>query len=259
MTAPSAASGFGSWWTKRVPPFFWQPVTTTAARPAPKSPGMLYVRSFLCLRAIIGVLGVLLPPLVIFGARYLFSESTHFPRTSISDYYYSGAREIFVDTLAATGVFFVAYKILEANVENLLSILAGLAALTITLFPTGKDAFERTIPSNGTQNLIGVANASDVHYGASIVFLVCLTLISVCFGLREGRRTKRPKQKVAPAAWRVFHWTCAAAMAIALIGVLVMSWKFALLTGEIVCALAFGASWFAKGFEIDALIHGKPE
>jgi hypothetical protein len=251
---------FASWFAKKkVPPFFWQPVMRTPPRPASNSPEMLYVRSYLCLRTIIGALGVLLPPLVIFGARYLFSESAHYPRTSISDYYYSGAREIFVDTLAATGVFFVAYKILEANLENLLSILAGLAAVTISLFPTGKDAFEQTIPSNGTQNLIGVANASDVHYGASIVFLVCLTLISVCFGIREGARTKRPKQKVGPTGWRVFHWLCAAAMAIALIGVLVMSWKFALLAGEIVCALAFGASWFAKGFEINALIHGKPE
>jgi len=259
MSAPSPTVGLASWLSKNVPPFFWQPVTTTTARPASKSPEMLYVRSYLCLRTIIGALGVLLPLLVILGARYLFSESAHFPRTSISDYYYSGAREIFVDTLAATGVFFVSYKILEANVENLLSILAGLAAVTITLFPTGKDAFEQTIPSNGTQNLIGVANASDVHYGASIVFLVCLTLISVCFGLREGKRTRRPKQKVAPTAWRIFHWVCAAAMAIALIGVLVMSWKFALLAGEIVCAVAFGASWFAKGFEIDALIHGEPD
>jgi hypothetical protein len=257
MGAPSPADG-SSHTKQNVPRSFWQPVTTTSPRPAPKSPEMLYVRSYLCMRTIIGALGVLLPPLVIFGARYLFSESMHFPRTSISDYYYSGAREIFVDTLAATGVFFVAYKIMEANVENLLSILAGLAAVTISLFPTGKDAFEQTIPNNGTQNLIGVANASDVHYGASIVFLVCLTLISVCFGIREGKRTRRRKQKVGPTGWRVFHWACAAAMAIALIGVLVLSWKFALLAGEIVCALAFGASWFAKGFEIDALIHGKP-
>jgi hypothetical protein len=220
---------------------------------------MLYVRSYLCLRAIVGALGVLLPVLVIFGARFLFSESTHFPRTSISDYYYSGAREIFVDTLAATGVFFVGYKIMEANAENFLSILAGLAALTISLFPTGKDPFEKSIPPNGTQKLIGVANASDVHYGASAVFLVCLVLISVCFGLREGRRGRRPKQKVAPVVWRFFHWVCAALMVIALIGVVVISWKFALLAGEIVCALAFGASWFVKGFEMNALIHGDPE
>ena len=104
MSAPSPTVGLASWLSKNVPPFFWQPVTTTTARPASKSPEMLYVRSYLCLRTIIGALGVLLPLLVILGARYLFSESAHFPRTSISDYYYSGAREIFVDTLAATGV-----------------------------------------------------------------------------------------------------------------------------------------------------------
>jgi Protein of unknown function (DUF998) len=273
MSAPSRVTG----WLKKknVPPFFWQPAAMNAGmagvpappdgltkktmRPASKSPGMLYVRSYLALRTIVGALGVLLPPLAIFGARYLFSESMHFPRTSISDYYYSGSREIFVDTLAATGVFFVAYKILEANAENLLSVLAGLAAVTISLFPTGKDTFEQSIPNNGTQKLIGAANASDVHYGASIVFLVCLTLISVCFGIREGKRTKRPTQTVPPIVWKYFHWGCALAMAIALLGVIVMSWKYALLTGEIVCALAFGASWFAKGFEINALIHGQPE
>ena len=105
MSAPSPTVGLASWLSKNVPPFFWQPVTTTTARPASKSPEMLYVRSYLCLRTIIGALGVLLPLLVILGARYLFSESAHFPRTSISDYYYSGAREIFVDTLAATAMY----------------------------------------------------------------------------------------------------------------------------------------------------------
>ena len=259
MTGPTTpGGGLTNWWTSKVPPFFWRPVTKTAARPAQGSPGMLYLRSYLCMRTIIGALGVLLPPLVILSARYLFSESSHYPRTSVSDYYYSGAREIFTDTLAATGVFFVAYKIFEANAENFLSILAGLGAITISLFPTGKDAFEQTIPSNGTQNLIGVGNASDVHFGASIVFLVSLTLISVCFGFRERGRTKRAGQRVGPTGWSIFHWACSAAMAVALIGVLVMSWKYALLAGEIVCACAFGASWFAKGFEINPLIHGKP-
>ena len=57
-------------------------------------------------------------------------------RGSLSVYYYSGMREVFVGTLAATGVFFVAYKVWERNLENLLSLVAGLSACLIALFPT---------------------------------------------------------------------------------------------------------------------------
>jgi hypothetical protein len=60
-----------------------------------------------------------------------------FPRGSVSAYYYSGMRDEFVVIIGATGIFLVAYKIAERNLHNLASIVAGVAAVLVAIFPTG--------------------------------------------------------------------------------------------------------------------------
>lgn len=55
----------------------------------------------------------------------------------MSAYYYSGWREVFTVTIGTIAFFLFAYKITEKNLDNLLSIIAGLAGMMIPLFPTG--------------------------------------------------------------------------------------------------------------------------
>jgi hypothetical protein len=177
----------------------------------------------------------------------------------VSVYYYSGMREVFVGTLAATGVFFIAYKVWERNLENLLSWAAGVSACLIALFPTWPppDDVHRT----PLQKLAGVTAVSWLHYVASGTFLVALMGISVYFGLREGDRTPRVGMKRSPRFWKWFHWICTGLMAAALLWIIAASaahlWSRSTLLGEWICAWAFGASWFWKGFERDTLA-GKP-
>src|SRR3954452_21225836 len=112
------------------------PVLTTPARPTdPDSWEGRYVRAFLWLRSLVGVLGIALPLIVILIDRFAYSERP-FPRGSISVYYYSGVRDLFVAIMASTGVFFIAYKLTEKTLENTLSIVAGVSAILIPLFPT---------------------------------------------------------------------------------------------------------------------------
>lgn len=73
-------------------------------------------------------------------------------------------------------------------------------------------------------------------------------------------RKERLGMERSPEFWRLFHRGCAAAMGLALLWVVVGSFAHvarATLIGEWVCAIAFGASWFWKGFELDAL-RGHP-
>ena len=108
---------------------FLTPVVETEPRPAAfDREKTRYLRSYLLMRAMVGAIGVVLPFLLVLGDRLLFSGKP-FPRDSLSAYYYSGVRDLFVGTLSVTAIFLVTYKVIERNLDNTLSIVAGLAAL----------------------------------------------------------------------------------------------------------------------------------
>jgi len=230
-------------------PAFLRPPPATGERPPADSGAGRYIRSFLFERLIIGALGLTLPFILVFGDRYLFHGSP-FPRDSESAYYYSGMREWFTITVGTSGFFFIAYKITESNLENSLSIVGGLCALVIATFPTFPPT--KNYPLTPLQKLIGPGPVGDAHYTAAFGFIVAIGGISILFGLREKARSPHG------TFWRDFHFACAGVIAVALIWSIVTSAldepRWGVLAGEIAVALAFGASWFAKGFELDYLL-----
>jgi hypothetical protein len=227
--------------------------------PRPKDPETSrYVRSYLIMRVFVGALGVALPFLVVLVDGLAF-DGDPFPRTSLSAYYYSGARELFVGTLSATAIFLVTYKVADRTLDNTLSTLAGVAVLVVALFPTGlpPDVTELT----PLQDLVGESVVEVVHFGAAAVFIVSLAAISFTFGVREGTRPPRDGAR-SPAFWRRYHWACAGAIAVALVWIVVTELfggpPNSLLYGEAVSVWAFGASWLMKGLELDILRASKP-
>src|SRR5215207_3107510 len=96
-----------------------------------------YIRSYVFMRRVIGRLAIVLPPLLVFGEPIVFDDRP-FPLGSLSAYYYSGFREIFVGFLCAIGVFLVIYKWPERTRESRVSTYAGLAVVVVAPFPTGK-------------------------------------------------------------------------------------------------------------------------
>ena len=218
----------------------------------------LYVRSFLFMRVIIGALGVALPVLVVLADGLGFDEKP-FPRGAVSAYYYSGMREEFVVIMGATGIFLVAYKIAERNLDNTASIVAGLAAVIVAVFPTGPPK-GFTGPLTKLQDGIGQSTTQWIHYTAAAIFLVSMAVITYCFGRREDRRLQRPGTR-APGFWKWFHWSCTGAIVLALAWLvatkLAGSPSNSVLIGEWAAAWAFGVSWFFKGFELD-MLRGNP-
>jgi hypothetical protein len=236
-----------------------RPVLTVGTRPAgPATVEARYVRSFLIMRLFVGVLGVGLPLWLVFVDRGAF-HGDPFPRGSLSAYYYSGMREVFVGTLSATGVFLFTYKVAERNLDNVLSALAGVSAGVIAGFPTGRPS--HSVALTPLQALFGEPVVKGIHYGASIAFLVALTLTSFFFGVREGARAPREGMRRSPRFWQWYHWACAVAMVLALawIGATMLAgWpKRSLLIGEWVSGWGFGASWLMKGLELD-MLRGRP-
>jgi hypothetical protein len=230
-------------------PAFLRPPPAIGERPPAESGAGRYVRSFMFERVVIGLLGLTLPFILVFTDRYLFNGSP-FPRDSESAYYYSGMREWFTITVGTSGFFFIAYKITESNLENSLSLVGGLCALVIAIFPTLPPTSD--YPLTPLQQLLGKDPVADAHYTAAFGFIVAIGGISILFGLREHARSRHG------TFWRDFHFACAGVIGVALIWSIATTVigkpHWAILAGETACALAFGASWFAKGFELDYLL-----
>jgi hypothetical protein len=226
-----------------------------AVHPRPEDPGAArYVRAFLILRVMVGALGIALPfALVLIDG--LWFDGNRFPRTSLSAYYYSGVRELFVGALSATGVFLIAYKVAEVNLDNTLSLLAGVAVLGVAMFPT--DRSSRAIALTPLQDRLGETTVATIHYVSAATFISALAIISYFFGRREGARPPVPGKR-SPGFWRAFHWGCAGLIAAALAFILVTEVlgtgpAESLLIGEAVSIWAFGVSWLWKGLELDML------
>jgi hypothetical protein len=236
-------------------PQFLRPAPAPGERPPPDSGAGRYVRSFMFERVVIGLLGLTLPFILVLVDRYLF-HGHPFPRDSESAYYYSGMREWFVLSVGSAGFFFIAYKITESNLDNTLSIFGGLCALVIAIFPTKRTHYEKIhgVRRTPLQKLLGEHHVETVHFVAAFGFIIAIGGICILFGLREKNRSPHG------TFWRDFHFVCAGIIGLALIWTIVSQEllhncpHWSILAGETACALAFGASWFAKGFEIDYLL-----
>ena len=207
-----------------------------------------YVRSYVFTRFSIGLIGVLLPPLLVLLEPALF-DGQPFPRGSLSAYYYSGVRELFVGGLWAIGVFLFVYKFLDFSWESLLSSLAGIAAVVVAVFPTERPGDGITLTP--FQVKLGEPAVTAIHYGAAIAFIALLIPIVLFFARDEGKRGHRN--------WQGFHTVSAAFIAfgavLAAFAGITGGPDKGVLFGEWIAIWAFGAAWLAKGAEWKVLFE----
>jgi hypothetical protein len=218
----------------------------------------LYVRSYVFTRFAIGLLGFLLPLALVLLEPAIF-DGLPAPRGSLSAYYYSGLREIFVGGLWAIGVFLVVYKFLDFSWESLLSSLAGVAAVLVAVFPT-------ELPGDGVtpnpfQVKFGESVVTGIHYGAAVAFIALLVPITLLFARDEGRRPHRSGRRSA-GFWRGFHTISAAFIlfgaGLAAFAGITGGPDKGVLYGEWIAIWAFSASWLMKGAEFDVLFRRVP-
>ncbi|MFY0682025.1 MAG: hypothetical protein JXR13_15750 [Thalassovita sp.] len=127
------------------------------------------VLSYVRVRRALGYLGLLFPFLLILGG-YL-SESDVLP--SVSDYYHSTMRDIFVGSLFAIGVFLISYKGHplkdgEKLSDDIVATIAGLSAFGVAIFPNEGGTGH---PESMSQMILGLKIAAVGHYISAIIFL----------------------------------------------------------------------------------------
>jgi hypothetical protein len=214
-----------------------------------KAPAPL-IMSYLLMRVLIGVIAVLLPFALIL-ANWIIG---HGVQSSVSGYYYTPMRNLFVGSLCAIGVFLVSYDGYDLA-DRAITDVAGLCAICIACFPTTPAA------PTARQALIG-----DLHLTFACTAFVLLSLMAFRFakrqptppGLTWWRRVEYAFGFTGPGdsqalAWERVVYRVSGGMiltCVILIYPLSAAAAHSLLVLETIMLAAFGLSWFVKGRKV---------
>jgi hypothetical protein len=222
------------------------------------------LKSYSTLRWAMALLGLILPPLLVFGgiAQLWWLEHPLPAQTSLSAYYHAGAdcltssgvyRNLFVGVLCAIGACLVIYSGFSKMEDWLLNI-AGALLVLVALFPTSWSAWDlvQVCPDFKpfvASKLFGLPIA--IHYAVAILFFVAITAVNVLTAFDSVRFISTPQRK---ALWMwVFRFARFLMPASLLIGWL-LSMKFDperwILWIEWSGVWAFSCYWLLKSIEI---------
>ncbi len=188
------------------------------------------VHSYLYLRRAIGLIGLALPFVVILGKQFVQGGDLI---GSLSGYYYTDLRDVFVGAMCATGVFLLAYYGHD-QVDNIVSTVAGLGAIGLALFPTTPDR-----DATAWQHTSGV-----LHYAFAAVFFLSLAYFCLRLFPHDGEQ---------PPGTGVVYRGCGVVILACLVLIAVTNWLGLVpelhpaLWLETVAVWAFGVAWLVKG------------
>jgi len=228
------------------------------------NPAALYVSSYLLIRTVVGIIGIVLPAFFIIGEAFYLRGGVHV-RGSISAYYHTSMHDIFVAGLCVIGFLLATYMAgLTKTWDFWLSFVAGGAVLVVAFFPTRRPSLADDAPLCGTtpmpdgcapiQQVLGENLTAVIHFAGAGIFIACLAAISFLFGRREAKYT----HNAAMANFqRLCGWAIIAALAWILLGLVVdltIGEITSLYLGEVVAVWAFGASWLSKGKDLRGIL-----
>jgi hypothetical protein len=193
------------------------------------------------LRLGVGVMGMALPLVITIG--YALEVGKAVLLHSISGAYYTDMRDIFVGSLCAIGVFLICYR--YARPDDLLSTLAGIAAITVALFPT---------TPKGEEILISAADdATGIVHGVAAIVLF-LDLAIFCFFLFPRATVPSavtPRKKTRNIIYVICGIAILLGLGLAALGSRILPDDVVhkihpLWWGESLALFAFGIAWFTK-------------
>jgi hypothetical protein len=209
-------------------------------------------------RVIVGILAIILPVLTL-----VYGLVSHLLMPTISEYYYTGARDAFEGTLCVTGFFLVTYKGPYLR-EAVLTTLCGIAGLLVALFPCFTAvAITPPLPARvGLLNLpVMMSNTGHVTSAACFFILLGVNCIAFCFDDPVGTNVPSGRMSGETTAARVVYLVCAALIFGSVIALAILSkwpaseegiWRWFC---ETVALVAFSVSWFTKGKAIQRLVN----
>lgn len=218
------------------------------------------------LRKAIGYVALSLPFTLVFGENlrdWLLSNDPAVGRVliegSLSAYFHTGMREIFVGSLCAISVFLVCYKGYERR-DNIAAKVAGIFVFLVAIFPTperSREAADTGTPVLDSATLFSGANAADpayvgvVHFVSAAVFFMTLAVMSLYLFTLSSKPNPTPEKKQRNRVYRICGWTILIGIVLIAIAKLSLGDAWNERTNftfgiETVMVIAFGISWLTK-------------
>ncbi|MFI5832577.1 DUF998 domain-containing protein [Micromonospora sp. NPDC051300] len=196
------------------------------------------------LRLGVGSVGLALPVVLVVGHMAATRRLTLLD--SLSGYYHSEMRDVFVGSMCAVGVFLIGYR--YRRPEDVLGTVAGVLAVTVALFPTTTGAPVTTVDQ--LDRTVGV-----VHQVAAAGLFAVLAVFCLVLFVRPDTAGVPPRRSAV-----VFYRTCGGLIVLAIVLALastllpedVRHTVKPVLWCETLAVFAFGAAWVAKS---DALLR----
>jgi hypothetical protein len=207
----------------------------------PKTPTQndTLVLSYLGLRKAVGIIGMALPFVLVFGKMLLDGSGIE---SSISSYYYTIMRDVFVGSLCAIAVFLLSYWGYE-RIDNITGKLAAVLAIGTALFPTAP-----SINASEFQLLI-----AKFHIMFALSFFLTLAFFSlVLFRKTNPNKPPTPQKKIRNAVYTV----CGVGILLCIMLIMIVFilprdsvvFEFSpVFWLEAIAIVLFGISWFVKG------------
>lgn len=195
--------------------------------------------SYLTLRRVVGILGISLPFVLSIGAFLLFHTGL---RGSISSYYHTAMRDVFVGFLFAIGSFLFAYQGYDRT-DNIAGNLACVFAIGVAVFPT--------TPA-GQDESLAISNLHQVFAG---LFFLTLAFFSLHLFTKTDPNRSPTRRKLQRN--RIYR-ACGIAMLACVILIALYDFLPDTIANtltptrpvywlESVAIICFGVSWFTKG------------
>jgi len=196
------------------------------------------VFSYRALRKAVGIIAIALPFAVAIPIGIL--KDTLEP--SISCYYYTGTRNIFVGSLCAVGMFMLCCRGYDLY-DEIAGIFSAICAIGVAFFPTDP------VPCNGQSNV----HVGTIHWiFALLLFLTLAVFCLFLFTMSAQNHTVTRKKLQRNVAYRICGVVILLSMAlIALLSYLHVDYLPGGLGSEFLFETtslwAFGAAWLIKG------------
>ena len=197
----------------------------------------LYVQNYLNLRKAIGLIGVLLPFVLAIGGL-LGGTSL---QTSLSSYYHTPMRDVFVGSLCAMAVFFWSYRGYDCR-DNISANIACVSGLGVALFPVAAGEYPGL-----TARVFEV-----IHVISAAAFFLVLAGMSILLFRLSDRKPLPDMKRIRNRVYLISGITilvCLAGIVLVSIPALKESMKSyrPVFWLESLAVFAFGTSWFVKG------------
>jgi hypothetical protein len=212
------------------------PAPPAGRQAGPQEPLVL---SYLALRKAVGIIGCALPFVLAFGKMLLQGPGI---QDSISGYYYTDMRNVFVGSLCAVGIFLASCRGYDRK-DEVAGYLAGFLAIGVALFPTTP-----YLDPSRTERFIGA-----LHLSFAALFFLTLAYFSLRLFVKTASDRKPTRRKLQRnAVYRICGYTIL--ICIVLIVVVKLPSVKVLVEPltpvfwlESLAVVSFGVSWLTKG------------